>query len=113
MQACSFNTDVADIVREMRRISHNTADQTKANFGDPFGKLTDEQCSRIADEIVAGRSSGFVMFGHGMMLTWTKTGGRLLFDVSTQGEHFAAVITAIHEMLKKRGLMALDALLFE
>ena len=104
MQACALSTYVADVVREMRSVSRDTADQTKDCFGDPFGKLTDEDCAQIADTITAGRFSDFFVFGHGVILTWANIDGKLLLDIIAQGEQYANIIAAINDILKGRGM---------
>ena len=108
------HADIAEVLRGIREVAGSVADQTRDCFGDPFiGRLTNAECRRIADLIETARVGGFVLFRHGMTLVWTKIDGRLHFELSVQGEHYATLIAAVHRHFQQYGFKPAPAMIFE
>ncbi|MFY9462896.1 MAG: hypothetical protein WAP52_01785 [Candidatus Sungiibacteriota bacterium] len=97
---------LAEILQKMAETSSRMEDPVKTQFGDPFSRLTAVGCQRIANAIMAG-TAGYTLLNErgSVILTWTKVNSRLRLALSGQSEHYARIITAVHEYFKKEGLM--------
>lgn len=106
--------NIAQVLRGIRGVAMGVRDVTRDNIGDPFEeRLTDAECYKIADVMEAVGVGGFVVFRHGMTLTWTKVENKLRFELSAQGERYAATIAAVHAYFQKHGFISAPAMIFE